>query len=158
MYKCVECGHIFDEGEQVSWGEHHGFIDGVVEHMSGCPICRGSFHETTSCTQCGGEFLEDELYPGNICKQCLLDSINLNTGLEYLSDGLESDFYFRFWLESSVEKASARLLDIVKNAYSIQSIVAPEKSIKQLIAYIAEKDSDLYDYAEWLKGNGVSND
>lgn len=47
MYRCSECGHIFEEGEFKSWIEPHG------EEMQGCPKCFSSFEEVKPCKVCG---------------------------------------------------------------------------------------------------------
>ena len=64
-YKCLYCGHIFEEGEEAIWSEAHG------EKWSGCPICRSGFEETKKCSICEGVFLEDELKGGCVCEDCL---------------------------------------------------------------------------------------
>lgn len=63
-YKCLNCGHIFDEGEERRWIEPHG------EEMTGCPLCSEGYERTRQCKMCGGEFLEDELF-GGICQDCI---------------------------------------------------------------------------------------
>lgn len=68
--KCTECGHIFEEGEQVNWIERHGFSYGGGERFSGCPLCRGEYEETTPCAVCGSEHFEDELH-GGVCDECI---------------------------------------------------------------------------------------
>ena len=71
-YKCLDCGHIFEEGEQAIWEEHHPYGMGYAEEeFSGCPICAGDYEETKQCKICGGEFLEDELLGGCICEDCV---------------------------------------------------------------------------------------
>ena len=70
-YKCLECGHIFEEGEQSRWEETHGLDCPPYEKMSGCPICKGSYEEAKRCKVCGGEFLEDELLGGCVCEECV---------------------------------------------------------------------------------------
>ena len=72
MYKCVECGHIFEKGEEKHWTESRGEFLGVpaVEPMTGCPRCSGDFEETEPCAICGKETLRDELN-GGICVECL---------------------------------------------------------------------------------------
>lgn len=71
-FKCLECGHIFEDGEQARWEEHHPYGMGTAsEKFSGCPICRGSYEETKQCEICGGEFLEDELLGGCVCEECV---------------------------------------------------------------------------------------
>ena len=70
-FKCLACGHIFEEGEQARWEETHGLDCQPYEKMSGCPICKGDFEETKQCKICGGEFLEDELLGGCVCEECV---------------------------------------------------------------------------------------
>ena len=71
-FKCLDCGHIFEEGEQSRWEEHHPYGMGyAAEEFSGCPICNGDFEETKQCEICGGEFLEDELNGGCVCDECI---------------------------------------------------------------------------------------
>ena len=70
-YKCLECGHIFEDGEEAVWDDPRGEYWGqpCFETMSGCPLCRGDYEETKQCTSCQGEFLEDELEDG-LCEHC----------------------------------------------------------------------------------------
>ena len=70
-FKCLECGHIFEEGEQARWEETHGLDCQPYEKMSGCPICKGSYEETKQCKICGGEFLEEELNGDCVCDDCV---------------------------------------------------------------------------------------
>lgn len=71
-YKCLECGHIFERGEEDVWRESRGEFWGqpCYEEVSGCPLCRGGFRETVQCASCGGEHLEDELH-GGVCDECI---------------------------------------------------------------------------------------
>lgn len=59
MYKCLECGNIFEDGEQTS---RFG--------VDSCPLCNGAYEETTSCKICGSAHLEDELN-GGVCDECI---------------------------------------------------------------------------------------
>lgn len=76
-YKCCECGHIFEEGEQANWLESRGEFWGepCSVEMSGCPLCHGEYEETTRCKICGAEHLEDELN-GGVCDDCIDDHRN----------------------------------------------------------------------------------
>lgn len=65
MYKCLNCGHIFEDGEQKFWTEPHG------EELTGCPICSGNYEQTQKCKICGGEFLEEDLNGGCVCDECI---------------------------------------------------------------------------------------
>jgi hypothetical protein len=71
-YICLDCGHIFDEGEQISFQEAMGerFGEKVYRKISGCPICGGEYEETKPCAICGSEQLEEDLN-GGICDECI---------------------------------------------------------------------------------------
>lgn len=69
-FKCVDCGHIFEDGEQAIWEERHGLDTPPYEKMSGCPLCKSDYEETTPCAVCGSEHLEEELN-GGVCDECI---------------------------------------------------------------------------------------
>lgn len=71
-YKCLECGHIFENGEEAVWNENRGECWGLpsYEEMSGCPLCKGNYEQTIPCEICGSEHLEDELN-GGVCEECI---------------------------------------------------------------------------------------
>ena len=72
MYKCLECGNLFEEGEQATWQESRGEFWGSIcnETLSGCPVCKGEYEKTVKCSICSSEHLEDELISG-VCNDCL---------------------------------------------------------------------------------------
>lgn len=72
-FKCCECGHIFESGEEAVWYETHGLEHPPYEEWRGCPICNGSYEETIQCAICGSEHLEDELIGGRggVCEECI---------------------------------------------------------------------------------------
>lgn len=82
MYRCCECGHLFEDGEQAVWYENQGECHGVtaMERFSGCPLCHGDYEEVHQCKKCGDWHTEDELYDG-WCEDCLLETINYDTFL-----------------------------------------------------------------------------
>ena len=71
-YKCLDCGHIFEEGEQAFWSESRGEYWGepCSEEVSGCPLCRGDYEKTIPCEICGAEHTRDELF-GGVCEECI---------------------------------------------------------------------------------------
>ena len=71
MYKCLNCGHIFSEGEQGSYKENVGEYWGCecYEARNCCPVCNGEYEEATKCKFCGGVFLDEELNRG-MCEEC----------------------------------------------------------------------------------------
>lgn len=70
MYKCCECGHLFEEGEQAVWEERHGLDRGPYEKWSGCPLCNVDYEEVHQCKECFRWHSEDELYNG-LCSECI---------------------------------------------------------------------------------------
>lgn len=64
MYKCVDCGRVFEEAEFLAWVEPHG------ETMIGCPNCRGDFEEAFKCELCGEVYSASELTEG-VCDSCI---------------------------------------------------------------------------------------
>lgn len=72
MYKCLECGNLFEEGEQATWQESRGEFWGSPcnKTLSGCPVCKGEYEKTVKCSICSSEHLEDELISG-VCNDCL---------------------------------------------------------------------------------------
>lgn len=94
MYKCLECGHIFDAGEESIYYEKHGLDTPPYEKFSACPVCGGDFEETYRCKKCLGEYIEEELWDG-YCGECLRDAMDYNTLLAYLKKWDElADFVF----------------------------------------------------------------
>lgn len=71
-FKCLNCGHIFDECEVGRWVESRGECWGFPcsEEMHGCPLCGDNYEETVGCEICGGEFLKPEL-SGGVCEDCI---------------------------------------------------------------------------------------
>lgn len=67
MYICLECGNIFEEGEE--WNESRGEFWGssCFESVSGCPICKGAYEEVQPCKICGGY---DKNSNSGFCQSC----------------------------------------------------------------------------------------
>lgn len=86
MYKCSECGEIFEEPKSYSEDRTPGgsFEGGsFIVHFLGCPECSGAFKEVKECSICGEyKFLEDLTDTtgmingdcGYCCEQCLEDN------------------------------------------------------------------------------------
>ena len=91
MYRCCECGNLFEEGEQAVWYETHGLDSPPYETWSGCPICKGDYEEVHQCKDCGDWHSEDELYVG-WCANCLRETINYDTFFDYCEDNREGKY------------------------------------------------------------------
>lgn len=74
MLKCLECGHLFEVGEEETYTEYMGECHGAsaYETFKVCPVCGGDYEETKSCAICGADHLEDDLISG-VCAECLAD-------------------------------------------------------------------------------------
>lgn len=95
MYRCCECGNLFEEGEQAVWEETHGLDSQPYEKWSGCPVCGGDFEEVHQCKECGDWHYEDELYDG-WCEKCLRETINYDTFFEYCEANKEHNYLDTF--------------------------------------------------------------
>ena len=74
MYKCLNCGEIFEEAKPIKedWGES----------FSVCPYCNGDYEEAKQCQECGEWHAENEMYDG-WCEKCLRETINYDTFFDY---------------------------------------------------------------------------
>ena len=84
MFKCCNCGNLFEEGEEAIWYENQGECHGVtaMERFSGCPLCHDDYEEVHQCKECDEWHTDDELYDG-WCEKCLRETINYDTFFEY---------------------------------------------------------------------------
>lgn len=74
MYRCDECGHIFEEGEEATWKESRGEYWGrpCEEEMSVCPVCMGTYQKVYKCEICGSySCAKGEKF----CEECITKTI-----------------------------------------------------------------------------------
>lgn len=71
-YICLDCGHIFEDGEQSTRTEQVGEYWGTPfsKSVCGCPVCGGEYEQSTPCAICGSEHLEEDLN-GGLCDECI---------------------------------------------------------------------------------------
>ena len=76
MYKCYDCGYIFDEPENFSEDKTPGGVfegGSFIEHCIGCPRCSGAYGEIKECDNCNEfVYLPDLILTddGEICDNC----------------------------------------------------------------------------------------
>lgn len=163
MFKCAECGHIFEDGEQRTYAEHHPYGDTTAdEYFSVCPVCGGEYEEAKSCERCGGAFLEDELISGYYCKECLRVALNAETFLDFATTGVDSqtdigtleDFIFIkvFGLPKSPEISTPSLKAWCRIIYE-----ELDKSVltTAIFSYMDALSSLWVDFAEYLHNKEV---
>lgn len=140
-YKCCNCGHIFEDGEQYRWEESHG------ERFSGCPVCKGGYAPTSPCKVCGSEKTERELYDG-ICLSCLREDVTMDVAIAYLRDKkLLVNFVF-YTIFNADEPTSANEKLEAWCEFIVHEIATKE----QLVAYII---AEAEDFANWLNAQEV---
>lgn len=100
-YKCLECGNIFEEGEQARWIETIGEFCGSSRsrEMIGCPLCRGVYEKTVPCAVCGSEKLEEELNAG-VCAECIDEKRKCFDFCHKISDGEKTEIKINSLLAS----------------------------------------------------------
>lgn len=146
-FKCLDCRYEFDEPAVVT--ETHGLDSPPYEERSVCPNCGGNFTDLIECDVCGRGFTtEDEMFDG-ICADCIKKKYSTALGLKYLADtNIEELFYIDSYFNSSVEKASAELLGLCRDAYNndLNYRGLNESASKKLKDFVFD---DFASYAEW---------
>lgn len=160
MYKCLDCGHIFEEGEQVEWEERHGFDDGLYEKLSGCPLCNGEYEDTVPCKHCGWEHSSDELYDG-WCKECLKDQIDYDSFFEHCEDNKESQLLDMFVMSELLggmrcpDHVSCEFHEVMVGVYKKHVEYAKSIHYDFLESCVDFIMDDAEHFAEWLNEKGV---
>ena len=87
MYKCSNCGEVFEESNSIKedWGET----------FSVCPYCNDDYDEVKQCDHCDEWHTEDELYDG-WCEKCLRETINYDTFFEYCEANKDEQYLDTF--------------------------------------------------------------
>lgn len=96
-YHCIECGHIFEDGDERTYDDILDVIDGIPykERRVCCPVCGGEFEDAAICQECGGAFATEHLFSGHYCRECLDEFMTDQTMKQYISEDLEN---FAEWI------------------------------------------------------------
>ena len=167
MYRCTECGNLFEEGEQATWEETHGLDSPPYEKWSGCPVCKGDYEEVHQCKKCGEWKYDDELYNG-WCEKCLRDTIDYDTFFEYCESNKDEqylDSFMMFYLLGGMDcpdKVSPEFHQLMVETYKrsvANAKLLGEKFgfLEKCIGFIMDDDgySGRENYAEWLNNRKV---
>lgn len=167
MYRCENCGNLFEEGEQAVWEETHGLDSPPYEKWSGCPVCKGDYEEVHQCKKCGDWHTEDELYEG-WCEKCLRDTINYETFFEYCEANKDEQYLDTFVMceilncEYVPKISSYEFHDLMVRVYKdrVEQIKRDkamfgktyDEIIDACIRFIMEDDGSIgiENYADWL--------
>lgn len=156
LYKCFECGHLFENGEEVHITEEHG------EKHTACPVCGGGYEETMQCPNCGAHHFDDDVYFG-FCIDCLGAEATYDNMRAFLRDyGFEADFYICEFYHSEVntDYVSAELLDLARCGFhkavfadilrNVHTEGYESPLVTQMRKYLFSLDDGVYAFAEWL--------
>ena len=174
MYRCCECGHLFEDGEQAVWYENQGECHGVtaMEQFSGCPLCHGDYEEVYQCKECGDWHSEDELYDG-WCEKCLRETINYDTFFEYCEANRDEQYLDIFVMSELLggmdcpKNVSYEFHKLMVDTYKERaddiksSMTSSYKAVIDIlpacIRFIMEDDgySGRENYADWLNNRKV---
>lgn len=153
QFICLDCGHIFEDGEEKRWTEPHG------EHMTGCPVCSGGFVEAKYCDECGKAVLEDDLF-GGYCMDCLKKTVTCDMALQYFEEmSYFEQFMFEKFFEMPVpnsvsEKMYKTLYEWFLRTERDNQIRGITNLLDMCVEFIFDDDGEYGcdTYADWLKG------
>ena len=166
MYRCCECGNLFEEGEQDVWTEAHG------EKWSGCPICNAGYEEVHQCKECDEWHTEDELYEG-WCEKCLRETINYDTFFEYCEANKDEQYLDIFVMSELLggmdcpKNVSYEFHELMVDTYKSRvddiksAMTASYKAVIDILSacirFIMDDDGSIgrENYADWLNKREV---
>lgn len=157
-FKCNECGHIFESGEEKIVVEKHGFSTPPYEEFKVCPRCNGFGYDEfvqNECIECGIE-VEDS-YCG-LCEECLSDKINYENALDFLTEsGNLCYFVFKHFYNMDYPKTITKEFEEELWMMFLRKKVedfATQKTelLEMVVGFI--KNEELAGFAEFLEGRG----
>lgn len=172
MYRCENCGHLFEEGKQAVTYETHGFYQPPYEEIHSCPVCGGDFEEVHQCKECGDWHTEGELYEG-WCEKCLRESINYDTFFEYCEANKDEQYLDIFVISELLGGMDCPdnvswdfhqlMIDVYKaRVDGIKSVMAASYKevidiLPTCIRFIMDDDGSVgrENYADWLNNREV---
>ena len=167
MYRCCECGNLFEEGEQAVWEETHGLDSPPYEKFSGCPVCKVDYEEVHQCKKCGDWHSDDELYDG-WCENCLRETINYDTFFEYCEANKDEQYLDIFVMSELLggmdcpKNVSWDFHCLMGEVYRKEVKRAKESPalfgfLPSCIRFIMEDDGSIgrENYADWLNNRKV---
>lgn len=154
MYKCSNCGEIFEEPNAIKedWGET----------FCVCPYCNGDYEEVHQCQECDEWHTEDELYDG-WCEKCLRETINYDTFFEYCEANKDEQYLDTFVMceilncEYLPKTSSYEFHQLMIERYNVEVECAKQNEklfgfLPACIRFIMDDDGSIgrENYADWL--------
>lgn len=169
MYKCLDCGHIFDDGEEAVVREYHDEIPGgFYEELASCPICGGEYEKAVRCEICGGAFLKDELYSGYCCEECLQEALTPESFLDFSESDLAArddtsvhiveDFMLTmvYDLDGKYLQGSSKAFRKLMISKYNELAKSDNKLTDIILAYLKDRNmlQDFAEFLEWKEAKG----
>lgn len=169
MFRCYECGNLFEDGEQAVWHENYGAEIGG-EMFEGCPVCKGAYEQVYQCDGCGEWHSGDELYHG-WCEECLRATIDYDTFFEYCEANKEDNYLDTFVMcyllncDGVPKYPSWEFHQLMISTYNNHVRIAKESKLignkcicdflEDCIRFVMDDDGDCgkENYADWLNNN-----
>ena len=172
MYKCLDCGEVFDEPASVR--ETHGFTDGFAETFYMCPHCNGDYEEAKQCQECDEWHTDNELYDG-WCEKFLRETINYDTFFEYCEANKDEQYLDIFvmsellggmdcpkWISYEFHQLMVRIykerVHTVTRGGKSDGKLHPDAFLSACVRFIMDDDGSIGrdNYADWLNKREVS--
>lgn len=168
MYKCLDCGQIFDDGEEENYKIYKGThtnSKSPAYSWNGCPVCGGVFERTMRCQECKSEHLRSELYADRWCSECLTEKLTYDSFLEYAtSDTIDTESgmlehfmfikMFNFPERYVPSVSSAKFKRVLREWYlrmvANEKLIGDGELIDTIRDYALDTESDKEDFAQWI--------
>lgn len=147
LYKCEECGYVFEEGDEVRVREPHG------EAYNASPCCLSNFGEARKCSLCDEVFFEYDL-SGDYCEDCLMNEVTYESALEFIKEKSSlAEFFLCFYYGAAERVEISRSLEIeLEKIYKAKTDcdlqTGKHAFLDDIKDYVKE---DLCDWAEFIK-------
>lgn len=156
-FKCNDCGHIFESGEEKVVYERHGLDRPPYEKRSVCPCCGGDFSEleVEKCGICG--FEGDSVYNG-LCMECLIDKIDYENGLAYICETKNlAYFIFTYFYKMDYPKVTTAEFDeelrMIFLRKKVEDLALGKKELLEMVVDFIKND-DITGFADFLQERG----
>lgn len=156
-FKCNDCGHIFESGEEKIVCERLGWEDPPYKEYAVCPVCGGNFgeFEIEKCDLCG---LESNFVYNGLCRECLIDKINYENGLDYICETKNlAYFIFTYFYKMDYPKVTTAEFDeelrMIFLRKKVEDLALGKKVLLEMVVDFI-KDDDITGFADFLQERG----
>lgn len=164
MYKCDDCGCVFDEP-----GTYSETVCVISEYNTAeweylcCPRCNSyQFDDVWECKICGEYYHEGETYCEDgdkcYCEECVIETMSNDYTLfkQFLKDcNLEKEFFIEYLFDSNPEGVSSELLYLAQRDFEEDLVFAHKKEAcqKAIAEFLQMNSEDVELAAETIDEN-----